>query len=231
MSVVEAIWAAGAAGVKLSVADGDLVLAAETAPSADLLALLAGYKSDLIGLVVPTPDPSRPPPDGQGPSALAEVQRRLLDDRDAVLQGLRGRKGGEGQMASFLAAAGVPIDWAEGFSRVAAREPPIGLSANDWIEVLHFGARFLVQGWAREAQAYGWTDDEMFGFSQNWASEQLFGVAFSFQADGETEACMVCSRGITVGHRSGGDMVDRESKRWALPAWGGHLDGYQSAFN
>ena len=58
--------------------------------------------------------------------------------------------------------AGVPREWAEGFSRLDCTKPPSGFPLPQWRQIINDGGLFLDQ-WAHQAAALGWTALDVFG--------------------------------------------------------------------
>jgi hypothetical protein len=113
---------ARAAGIRLSVDAGDLVLEAAAPPPVAILELLSRYKPDVIALLLSGRD-----------GWSAEDWQVCFDERAAILE----------------YDAGVPREWAEGFARLDGLAPPARMDAQRWRRLVDNAGLFKTTGLPR----------------------------------------------------------------------------------
>ena len=87
---------------------------------------------------------------------LRESIRSHKADLIEALSGARPLADDFGERAALAEiGAGVPSEWAEGFTRLQVIRPPAGVAVWRWHQVIDDAGRFL-DGWAVQATALGW---------------------------------------------------------------------------
>lgn len=68
--------------------------------------------------------------------------------------------------------AGVPGEWADGYTRLLCLPPPAGIGPDRWQQIADDGGRFLAD-WGKQAARLGWTTLEVFGVSPRAPEHRL----------------------------------------------------------
>ena len=127
MSAAEVLRVARAAGVDVAAEGGDLALNAEHEPPAEVLALLAEHKAELLALLTP-------PRRGPNPPAPGGLVARLV----AAGATVRTWSNGRGAMASIEAPAGIPAELvaeveARGWAIIPGGKPNPEAEHDSWL--------------------------------------------------------------------------------------------------
>jgi hypothetical protein len=87
----------------------------------------------------------------QGPEAVTAVQDDTWTDAE------------EERAAIVQYDGGAPRAWAEALARLDPANPPADVPLPRWQQFIDDCGRFLDQGWANRAEAFGWGPFELFG--------------------------------------------------------------------
>lgn len=74
--------------------------------------------------------------------------------------------------------SGLPVEWAEPFAQLLGIPSPEGMAAHEWAD-LHNAAGVLLDRWAGQLTAMGWTPRDVLGVESNntgWQSQCLLSV-------------------------------------------------------
>jgi hypothetical protein len=177
MGAIEALAAAKAAGVKLTL-DGDgIVLETETPPlDAAVVELLKSSKPDLIRILemraaAKAASLSAPPPDCGYLWPVAGIQRWTERDEFGVEMTHAQLRHGEPQSRWALAMFGLK--------------------------------RFVAQGWADQCTLLGWTKEELFRVPEFWSQIHLTGAALLI---GDPRVIAVTADNIVIEAKAGAQL-------------------------
>jgi hypothetical protein len=146
MNAAEALHAACAAGVTVTLDGEGLLLEASAEPPQVLIDALVRHKRSILALLRPDREGAL----GERPSSPVELADTWTE-------------AGNEYTAIIKHNGGAPCAWAEALAQLDPCKPPADIPPRRWLTFIDDCGRFLDGGWAERASILGWGPLNLFG--------------------------------------------------------------------